>query len=376
MTVRVQRDDFDPGAEMDALLAGRKDIGGVVSFVGLVRDFSDARNVGALTLEHYPGMTEKALVAIEAEALARFDIQASLIVHRHGRMEPGERIVLVITASAHRGEAFRASEFLIDWLKTRRDGAVVMTEHEGERIAKRLARAGVASRREVERMIEAGRISVNGKRLTSPALNVTPDDTILVDGKPVAAAEPTRIWRYYKPAGLVTSASDEQGRSTIFDHLPKRLPRVMSVGRLDLNSEGLLLLTNDGGLKRALELPATGWVRQYRARAFGTPEPERLARLADGIRVDGEQFGPIQATIERQAGRNCWLLVEPAEGRNREVRRALEAAGLTVNRLIRTRYGPFALDKLQRGEVTEVPGFELRKAVRGFFEIQRDGSRG
>ncbi|MDF1735825.1 MAG: pseudouridine synthase [Minwuia sp.] len=251
-----------------------------------------------------------------------------------------------------------------------------MTEHEGERIAKRLARAGVASRREVERMIDAGRVAVNGKRLTSPALNVTPEDTILVDGKPVAAAEPTRIWRYYKPAGLVTSANDEQGRSTIFDHLPKRLPRVMSVGRLDLNSEGLLLLTNDGGLKRALELPATGWVRQYRARAFGTPEPERLARLADGIRVDGEQFGPIQATIERQAGRNCWLLVELAEGRNREVRRALEAAGLTVNRLIRTRYGPFALDKLQRGEVTEVPGFELRKAVRGVFEIQREGGRG
>ena len=251
-----------------------------------------------------------------------------------------------------------------------------MTEHEGERIARRLARAGVASRREVERMIDAGRVAVNGRRLTSPALNVTPEDTILVDGKPVAAAEPTRIWRYYKPAGLVTSASDEQGRSTIFDHLPKRLPRVMSVGRLDLNSEGLLLLTNDGGLKRALELPATGWVRQYRARAFGTPEPERLARLADGIRVDGEQFGPIQATIERKAGRNCWLLVELAEGRNREVRRALEAAGLTVNRLIRTRYGPFALDKLQRGEVTEVPGFELRKAVRGFFEIQREGPRG
>ena len=251
-----------------------------------------------------------------------------------------------------------------------------MSEMEGERIAKRLARAGVASRREVERMIKAGRVAVNGKRLKSPALNVLPGDVILVDGKPVAAAEPTRMWRYYKPAGLVTSANDEQGRSTIFDHLPKRLPRVMTVGRLDLNSEGLLLLTNDGGLKRVLELPSTGWVRQYRARAFGTPEPERLARLADGIRVDGERFGPIQATIERQSGRNCWILVELAEGRNREVRRALEVAGLTVNRLIRTRYGPFALDKLQRGEVTEVPGFELRKAVRGFFDIQRDGDRG
>lgn len=249
-------------------------------------------------------------------------------------------------------------------------------EKAGERIAKRLARAGIASRREAERMIEAGRVSVNGKRLSSPAFNVTAEDSIQVDGKPVAAAEPTRLWRYHKPSGLVTSTSDEQGRATIFDHLPKRLPRVMSVGRLDLNSEGLLLLTNDGGLKRALELPATGWVRQYRARAFGTPEPERLARLADGIRVDGEQFGPIQATVERQAGRNCWLLVELAEGRNREVRRALEAAGLTVNRLIRTRYGPFALDRLQRGEVTEVPGFELRKAVRGIFEITRDGERG
>ncbi len=251
-----------------------------------------------------------------------------------------------------------------------------------ERIAKRLARAGVASRREVERMIGAGRVSVNGKRLASPALNVGPDDVIQVDGKPVAAPEPARLWRYYKPAGLVTSANDEQGRSTIFDHLPKRLPRVMSIGRLDLNSEGLLLLTNDGGLKRAMELPSTGWVRQYRARAFGTPEPERLARLADGIRVDGEQFGPIKATVERQAGernsvgRNSWILVELAEGRNREVRRALEAAGLTVNRLIRTRYGPFALDRMQRGEVTEVPGFELRRAVRGIYDIRRETEKG
>jgi 23S rRNA pseudouridine2605 synthase len=225
---------------------------------------------------------------------------------------------------------------------------------QGERIAKRLARAGVASRREAERMIEAGRVSVNGKRIDSPALNVTEADRILVDGKPVAAPEPPRLWRYYKPLGLVTSASDEKGRPTVFERLPADLPRVVSVGRLDLNSEGLLLLTNDGGLKRRLELPSTGWLRKYRVRVHGTPTEAVLAPLVRGMVLDGERFQPMQVAVDRQQGSNAWLTVGLREGRNREIRRALEAVGLVVNRLIRVSYGPFQLGDLGEGKVDEV----------------------
>jgi len=225
---------------------------------------------------------------------------------------------------------------------------------EGERIAKRLARAGVASRREAERMIEAGRVKLNGKVLTSPAVNVTARDRILVDGKPLPEAEQPRLWRYHKPAGLVTTARDEQGRPTVFDRLPPELPRVMSVGRLDLNSEGLLLLTNDGELKRRLELPSTGWMRKYRVRVHGSPTEETLAPLTRGITVDGERFQPMTVTIDRQQGANAWLTVGLREGRNREIRRALEFVGLTVNRLIRTSYGPFQLGDLAAGAVEEV----------------------
>ncbi|MEC9347755.1 MAG: pseudouridine synthase [Pseudomonadota bacterium] len=246
---------------------------------------------------------------------------------------------------------------------------------EKERIAKRLARAGVASRREVERMIADGRVSLNGKRLDTPAVVVGDDDRIEVDGQPVGEPDPPRLWRYHKPAGLVTTANDEKGRATIFDHLPKRLPRVVSIGRLDLNSEGLLLLTNDGGLKRVMELPSTGWLRCYRVRVFGEVTEEGLARLRDGITVDGIRFGPIDAIAERSTGRNSWVEVSLAEGKNREVRRAMEAIGLTVNRLIRTDYGPFSLGRLQPGEAEEVPGFELRAAVRGKYEIRRPASR-
>jgi len=228
------------------------------------------------------------------------------------------------------------------------------TPPEGERIAKRLARVGVASRREAERMIEAGRVTVNGKVLRSPALNVTERDRILVDGKPLAAAEPPRLWRYHKPAGLVTTARDEQGRPTVFDRLPPDLPRVMSVGRLDLNSEGLLLLTNDGGLKRQLELPSTGWLRKYRVRVHGKPTDEVLAPLARGITVEGERFQPMAVAVDRQQGANAWLTIGLREGRNREIRRALEAVGLTVNRLIRISYGPFQLGDLAPGAVEEV----------------------
>lgn len=225
---------------------------------------------------------------------------------------------------------------------------------EGERIAKRLARAGVASRREAERMIEAGRINVNGKTLTSPALNVTARDRILVDGKPLAEAEPARLWRYHKPSGLVTSARDEKGRPTVFDRLPPELPRVMSIGRLDLNSEGLLLLTNDGEMKRKLELPSTGWLRKYRVRVHGQPDEAKLAPLMRGLSIDGERFQPMTVTVDRQQGANAWLTVGLREGRNREIRRALEAVGLTVNRLIRISYGPFQLGELKPGEVEEI----------------------
>ncbi len=224
----------------------------------------------------------------------------------------------------------------------------------GERIAKKLARAGVASRREVERMIEAGRVSVNGKKLDSPALNVVESDEITVDGRPVAAAEPAKLWRYHKPAGLVTSARDEKGRATVFDRLPPELPRVMSVGRLDLTSEGLLLLTNDGELKRKLELPSTGWVRKYRVRANGNASDQRLQPLRDGITVGREQFQPMSVDFDKQSGANVWLTIGLREGKNREIRRALEEVGLIVNRLIRVSYGPFQLGDLARGAVEEI----------------------
>ncbi len=226
---------------------------------------------------------------------------------------------------------------------------------ESERIAKRIARAGLASRRDAERMIEAGRVKVNGKILTSPALNVTAADRILVDGKPLPEAEQTRLWRYHKPLGLVTSARDEQGRPTVFDRLPRELPRVMSIGRLDINSEGLLLLTNDGDLKRRLELPSTGWLRKYRVRVRGRPTPEMLAPLEKGVTLDGERFQPMIVTIDHQQGANAWLTMGLREGRNREVRRALETVGLSVNRLIRISYGPFQLGDLTPGAVAEVP---------------------
>jgi 23S rRNA pseudouridine2605 synthase len=231
-----------------------------------------------------------------------------------------------------------------------------MTENkiEGERIAKRLARAGVASRREAERMIEAGRVRVNGRLLTSPALNVTLRDMILVDGKPLAEAEPARLWRYNKPSGLVTTARDEQGRATVFDRLPPELPRVMPVGRLDLTSEGLLLLTNDGELKRKLELPSTGWLRKYRVRVHGVPTDAMIAPLIRGLTIDGERFQPMTVTIDRQKGANAWLTIGLREGRNREIRRAVEAVGLEVNRLIRISYGPFQLGDLSTGAVEEV----------------------
>ncbi len=238
--------------------------------------------------------------------------------------------------------------------------AAPTTASDGDRIAKVLSRAGIASRREAERMIEAGEVTVNGKVIDSPALNVGPRDRITVNGQPLAAPEPARLWLYYKPEGLVTSNADEKGRDTIFDHLPEDLPRVMSIGRLDLNSEGLLLLTNDGELKRRLELPSTGWLRKYRVRVKGNPTDPDLEPLRKGITVEGEDFQPMQVVLDRHQGANAWLTVGLREGKNREIRRAMSAIGLTVNRLIRISYGPFRLNELKPGEVEEVRPKVLR----------------
>jgi 23S rRNA pseudouridine2605 synthase len=229
-----------------------------------------------------------------------------------------------------------------------------------ERIAKRLSRAGVASRREAERMIAAGRVSVNGKTIDSPALNVGPSDEIAVDGKAVAAPDRPRLWLYHKPSGLVTTARDEKGRQTVFDALPPELPRVMSVGRLDLNSEGLLLLTNDGALKRKLELPTTGWLRKYRVRVKGAPKDDDFAPLRRGIAIEGERFQPMEVTLDRQQGANAWITIGLREGKNREIRRAMEEVGFQVNRLIRVSFGPFRLNDLKPGAVEEVKPRVLR----------------
>jgi 23S rRNA pseudouridine2605 synthase len=234
---------------------------------------------------------------------------------------------------------------------------------EGDRIAKVLSRAGVASRREAERMIEDGRVKVNGERIFSPALNVTAKDRITVDGAPLAAPEPARLWLYHKPAGLVTSASDEKGRKTVFDELPEDMPRVMSVGRLDLNSEGLLLLTNDGELKRKLELPSTGWLRRYRVRINGSVSEDKLDRLRKGISVEGVDYQPMQVTFDRQQGANAWLTIGLREGKNREIRRAMAELEVTVNRLIRISYGPFQIGNLEPGEVEEIRPKVLREQL-------------
>jgi 23S rRNA pseudouridine2605 synthase len=233
----------------------------------------------------------------------------------------------------------------------------------GERIAKVLARAGIASRREAEKMIAAGRVSVDGRAISSPALNVTPANRIGVDGKPLKAAEPARMWLYHKPPGLVTSHRDPQGRPTVFTRLSPGLPRVVSVGRLDMPSEGLLLLTNDGALARSLELPARGWIRRYRVRVFGRPDEPALANLKGGVSIEGVDYGPIDAALERQKGDNCWLTLALREGKNREVRRVMEHLGCRVNRLIRVAFGPFQLGNLEAGEVREVPRKVLKEQL-------------
>src|SRR6478672_8210292 len=240
-----------------------------------------------------------------------------------------------------------------------RRGAVPARQQEREdgkqRIAKLLARAGIASRREIERMIAEGRVALNGEKLTTPATLLDDLDGVTVDGKIVAPAAATRLFRFYKPQGTLTAANDPKGRATIYDRLPPGLPRLMPVGRLDFMTEGLLLLTNDGELKRKLELPRTGVVRTYRARAFGQVSQAQLERLADGITIEGIHYGSINANLERRTGSNCWVEMSLSEGKNREVRRVLEHLGLRVSRLIRIAYGPVTLEGLPPGAVDEVP---------------------
>lgn len=228
------------------------------------------------------------------------------------------------------------------------------TNMTGQRIAKVMAHAGLCSRREAERWIEDGRVKVNGICITSPALTVTPQDRVEVDGTPLASPDRPRLWLYHKPRGLITTHHDPQGRPTVFEHLPPELPRVISIGRLDLNTEGLLLLTNDGTIARHLELPSTGWVRRYRVRVFGGLDMKKLEVLKQGITIDGIHYAPADITLEHKTGRNAWLQMAITEGKNREIRNILSHFELAVNRLIRVSYGPFELGNLLPGKVKEV----------------------
>lgn len=239
----------------------------------------------------------------------------------------------------------------------------VQDSAEGDRIAKVLARAGVCSRRDAERMIAEGRVAVDGKVLATPAFKVKPGTKITVDGKPVAEPERARLWRYHKPKGLVTTHRDEKGRATVFEQMPTGMPRVISIGRLDYNSEGLLLLTNDGELARRLELPAHGWLRRYRVRVFGRLTQEDLDGLKRGVEIEGVKYGPVEANLDRQQGGNAWATIALKEGKNREVRRLMEHVGVKVNRLIRISFGPFHLGQLKEGEVDEIPTKVMREKL-------------
>ncbi len=239
---------------------------------------------------------------------------------------------------------------------------------EGERIAKVIARAGLCSRREAEKWITEGRVSLNGYILESPACKVTPQDRIEVDGKRLQNAEKTRLFLYHKPVGLLTTSRDDRGRKTVFDDLPPDLPRLITVGRLDLNTEGLLLLTNDGELSRYLELPATGLERTYRVRTYGEINKTSLKKLRDGINFENVQYGSINASIEETTGRNTWITMTLTEGKNREIRNVMRALGLQVNRLIRLSYGPFQLEEMEKSKVIELSTHHIQKELKGFFK--------
>lgn len=239
-----------------------------------------------------------------------------------------------------------------------------------ERIAKRIARSGLCSRRDAERLIAAGRVAVDGTTIDSPALDVAPASVVTVDGEALQASGQPRLFRFHKRKGVLTTERDPRGRPTIYDRLPANLPRLMPVGRLDFNSEGLLLMTNDGGLKRTLELPATGWLRRYRVRVHGAVDPARLAALKDGTLVEGVRYGPIEARLDRTQGSNSWLTIGLREGKNREVRKVLAHLGLDVNRLIRVSFGPFQLGALQEDAVEEVTGKVLREQLGKLIDLE------
>lgn len=243
----------------------------------------------------------------------------------------------------------------------------------GMRIAKWLARAGVASRREAEKLITAGRVSVDGQGITSPALNVTDESVILLDGEPVTPPQETRLWLFHKVTGTLTTNSDPQGRATIFEHIPPGLPRLITIGRLDYNTEGLLLLTNDGDLARHLELPKNAWKRNYRVRVHGFVDKGKLKRLEKGVKIEGVQYDSIKAHLEdsQTEGTNHWLTITITEGKNREVRRVMEFIGLQVTRLIRVSFGPFQLGKMSRGEIQEVPKKALHDSMGNFFKDKK-----
>lgn len=250
-------------------------------------------------------------------------------------------------------------------LEDKKKGKFKMTE----RLAKFMARSGVCSRREAEEFIRQGRVTVNGEVVDTPAFNVSGEEKIRFDGEKLPVREETRLWLYHKPCGLVTTHKDEKGRPTVFEHLPAGMPRVISVGRLDLNSEGLLLLTNNGELSRKLELPANGWLRRYKVRVHGIVDPKKLLELLKGVTVDGVEYGPIKAEVESTQGTNSWLSVTLNEGKNREIRKVMKWAGLEVSRLIRLSYGPFQLGSLARGAVKEIPAKVLREQLGAKFEL-------
>ncbi|MDG2244604.1 MAG: pseudouridine synthase [Rhodospirillaceae bacterium] len=241
--------------------------------------------------------------------------------------------------------------------------ASIADSPDGDRVAKVIARAGICSRREAETLIEQGRVTVNGVTLEKPGVKVTANDLVRVDGEKLPALDPPRLWRYNKPTGLVTSHKDERSRETVFDSLPAFLPRVISIGRLDINSEGLLLLTNDGGLARSMEHPSRGWTRRYRVRVHGDIKDKMFDPLTKGVTIDGIHYGPVGVKLDRKPGVNSWLTVTLKEGKNREVRRLMEHVGLKVNRLMRTAYGPFQLGSLKPGELTEIPGKVLKEQL-------------
>ena len=236
-----------------------------------------------------------------------------------------------------------------------------------ERLAKFMARSGVCSRRGAEELIKQKRVTVNGEIIESPAFNVEGTEKILLDGEALPQVEATRLWVYYKPVGLVTTHKDEKNRPTVFEHLPEGMPRVISIGRLDLNSEGLLLLTNNGELSRKLELPSNGWARRYKVRVHGIVDEKKLADLKNGIVVDGVQYGSIKVEVVTTKGTNTWLMVTLSEGKNREIRKVMKALGLEVNRLIRLSYGPFQLGGLQPGEAKEIPQKVLKEQLGAKF---------